>query len=121
MVAEDESAIICDFLEYYHISDYKSLPLQTAATAACGLPAESRTVKRISGRQYTSSELLQIMLIDEIRTLQYIFVKAHSGKKRVTPPSSLMDKLLKRETPSEVEAFDTPEAFKAAWNKTVSR
>ena len=121
MVAEDEGAIICDFLQYYHVIDYKELPLQKAAIAACGLPAESRTMKKILGRQYTSSELLQIMLIDEIRTLQYIYVKSRAGKKKVVRPSSLMDKLLKRESKSDITGYDTPEAFEAARKRILSR
>ena len=122
MVAEHEDAIICDFSQYYHVFDIRSLPLRQAAVLACGLPAESRTMKNITGRKYSSNELLQIMLIDEIRDLQYLYVKSHAGKKKNIPrPKSLMNRLLGKELSTDVESYDSAEAYEAARKRIISR
>ena len=42
MIETDESALICDFAETYHIYDYRALPVSYAATLAYGLRCDSR-------------------------------------------------------------------------------
>lgn len=42
MIETDESALICDFAETYHIYDYRALPVSYAATLAYGLRNDSR-------------------------------------------------------------------------------
>lgn len=42
MIETDESALICDFAETYHIYDYRALPVSYAATLAYGLRGDSR-------------------------------------------------------------------------------
>ena len=42
MIETDESALICDFAETYHIYDYRALPVPDAATLAYGLRGDSR-------------------------------------------------------------------------------
>ena len=42
MIETDESALICDFAETYHIYDYSALPVSYAATLAYGLRSDSR-------------------------------------------------------------------------------
>ena len=42
MIETDESALICDFAETYHIYDYRALPVHYAATLAYGLRCDSR-------------------------------------------------------------------------------
>ena len=42
MIETDESALICDFAETYHIYDYRALPVSYAATLAYGLRSDSR-------------------------------------------------------------------------------
>ena len=70
MVVEHKDAIICDFLQYYHVLDYRSLPLQQAAILAFGLPPESRTMTSITGMKYSHSELLQIRCVFVARSLK---------------------------------------------------
>lgn len=119
MVVSDEDAVICDFLQYYQIMDYRSLPLQRAAILACGLPEDSRTMRSISGRKCTNTELYLMALIDSIRSLQYLYTKVHS-KGHVAQPKSLIDIVLGKEDSSSVQGFDSPEAFEAARNRIIN-
>lgn len=120
MVVTDEDAVICDFLQYYQVMDYRALPLGKAAILACGLPADSRIMKALAGSKYTNSEIYQMMITDELRFISYMYRKIHFTGKH-TPPERLIERLVtgKRTGDSDTEVFDTPEAFEAARNKII--
>ena len=42
MIAADEDALQCDFMETYGVLDYRTLPLHAAARLAVGLRRNSR-------------------------------------------------------------------------------
>lgn len=119
MVADDEDAVICDFLQYYNILDYKSLSVKRAAILACGLPEESRTIKKLAGRTYTSHELYTIAILDVLRSIQYSYVKVHS-KGHVQPPVPILDSITKKENPTDTQAFDSPDDFERAKTQIIN-
>lgn len=51
MILTDEDALICDLAETYHVLDYRSLPLLTAATLASGLRSDARIFEAIRRKE----------------------------------------------------------------------
>ena len=58
MISLDESALICDFAETYHILDYRALPLKLAAVLACGLRDDSRIKMKLAGMKLNPETML---------------------------------------------------------------
>ena len=53
LIASDEGKdkLICDFAQYYHVLDWRSLPVRLAATLAAGLPPDSRCMMHLAGQK----------------------------------------------------------------------
>ena len=114
MVALDEDALICDLWETYQVTNWRALPLQTAAVLAFGLSAgDSRIKKAISkAPAYDLSDILLGVIADGVRTLAWMNTKdAQHGRNR---PASITSKMTEVEKPKEFKTFDTAEAFEAA-------
>ena len=122
MVAEDEPAVICDFLQYYHVMDYRSLSVQRAAILACGLPEQSRIAKHLRGDRPDPEKLYKYAVLDTLKNINWAIYQAHS-REEIERPESLVEKLLNKnkegnsqEGHQEVKGFSTPEEFNKAWN-----
>ena len=112
MIACDESALICDFAETYHIYDYRALPLSTAAVLASGLREDSRIRMKMAGCTVALDLLLSAAILDRLTWLVWAnSTDSQDGSKR---PESILAKLTGRKTPSEYRVFDSPEDFEAA-------
>ena len=91
MIAEYEDEYICDMAQYYHIYDYESLPIDTVITLSAGLPLESRTMRKISKQNATTTELLLAMICDDLNAYLWSMTKdAKYGKNR---PKSIVEEL----------------------------
>ena len=110
LIASDEDALICDFAQYYHVLDWRSLPLRLAATLAAGLPEDSRSMMKASGKTvplhielqaYTADRLTQILwgLSNDTRTVPSVLADLHG---------------LSADSDTDVQSYDSPEEFEAA-------
>jgi len=102
-------ALICDFAEYYHLYSFDSVPLETAAILACGLPADSRTIRKLSGQKFSTDMILKIRLVDAVQSFEHAFVSVHS-KKKVPKPQSLM-KMLTKQDDKDIRSFRSAAEF----------
>lgn len=107
MIQVDETALICDFAETYHVHDWKRLPLQTAAAFAAGLRSDSRIMMRLNGQRATLTETLLAATVDNLRLLVWTKTKdaAHG---RGQPPSIAA---ILTGGASDVMGFDSGEEF----------
>lgn len=107
MINVDEEALICDFAETYRIYDYKSLPLRTVGTFACGLRHDSRIGMRISDSKLTTDQTLLALVADNTRAIAWL--NSSDGAKGINRPKSLVEALMgeKKTTESVIETFDT--------------
>lgn len=113
MVATDETALICDFAETYHILDYKGLPLRLAAALASGLRDGSRIKMAMSGATVGSDTALLAAAVDRLSLL--VWSKTKDAEKGRNKPKSMLAMLLKDDRPKDdLEKFDTAEEFEAA-------
>lgn len=104
MIKQDEDALICDFAEYYHIYDYKALPLDYAAVLFFGLRANSRCKIVLSGDNYGLDTHMSALMVDALNTL--VWFQSRDGQKGLNRPKSLVE-LLK----GDVEKSHNKEKF----------
>lgn len=102
MINLDEDALVCDLAETYKIYDYRSLPVQLAATLSVGLREDSRIRMKAADVPARMDTLLLALVADRIALLLY--------DKKDRPPSILEELIGK---PKGTRGFDTPEAFHA--------
>lgn len=113
MVAIDEDALVCDLWETYQVTDWRALPLQTAAVLAFGLSGDSRIKKAISkAPAYDLSDILLAVIADGVKLLAWM--QTRDGQKGRNRPASITSKMTEVEKPKEFKTFDTAEAFEAA-------
>ncbi|MBR2211921.1 MAG: hypothetical protein IJ896_10805 [Fibrobacter sp.] len=118
MVATDETALICDFAETYHILDYKGLPLRLAAALASGLRDGSRIKMAMSGATIGSDTALLAAAVDRLSLL--VWSKTKDAEKNRNKPKSMLAMLLKDDRPKDdLEKFDTAEEFEAARKRII--
>lgn len=117
MVKFDENALICDFVEYYHIYDYRSLPLFLVATLAAGLRDDSRIKQHARGEYQSQNTLLLAVIADKLSNL--IWGLSEDGARGINPPASIFNALTGRnnadnDDDDDVMVFDSVEDFEAA-------
>lgn len=119
MAATDESALICDFAETYHILDYRALPLRLAAVLASGLRENSRIKMIMTGTKVDKDTALLAAAVDRLSMLVWAKTKdAPKGKNR---PKSILAMLTKEEKkkPDDLVAFESAEDFEAARKRII--
>lgn len=104
MIRTDEDALICDFAEYYHILDYRSLPLDMAATLAVGLRADSRIMLKLSKQKIELKTLLIAGIFDKLAFIAW--TKTTDAEHNRNRPEPVVAKLLEEEKENEVIAFE---------------
>ncbi len=108
----DEDALLCDFAQYYHVYDLRTLPVTTAASLAQGLPEESRIVRRMSGARAGLDSLLLAAVADRLAHL--IWMLSEDGRLGQNRPQSVLEVLVGRPE-QETDGYADAEDFTAAW------
>ena len=117
MVATDETALICDFAERYHVLDWRSLPVFTAAALAVGLEADSRIVRKICGAPAPLQTILLAVIADMTHVLAWQNTEdARTGK---NAPQSILRALLGKGRKDGAEGFDSVDDF-LAWHASMT-
>ena len=106
----DEAALYCDFVETYHIMDYKSLPASRAAILASGLRDDSRIKMKMRKDKLDPKEMLLASLFDAVMQLAYALCGMDEE------PPSILDELNGIPQKNEkkirgVQTFSTPDEF----------
>lgn len=103
---------MCDFAEVYHLYDYKALPLRTAAALCAGLGADSRIMRKLTGSSTDPKTTLLAIIADRLGLL--IWQNTADGQHGRNRPKSIYAALTGQEPDTNVQGYDTPEAFEAA-------
>lgn len=117
MIAVDRDAWICDLVETYGIFDYRALPAGLLATLSVGLRDDSRIKMKMNGMETTTDTMLQMIATDCLRML--VWMNSEDGAKNINRPKSLVAELLKTPTATDLEAFDSGEAFEVRRNNII--
>lgn len=108
-----ESELICDFAEYYHILDYKSIEPGLAGVLLQGLRPESRTKMKINNQEITLDQTLLGIICDGISNLVWMKVGAKKSKR----PKSILKLLINKNEPKKFKGFDSSEDFENSWKR----
>lgn len=119
MIATDESALICDFAETYHIYDYKSLPLSRVAIFAVGLRENSRIRMKMNDMKYPLETMLMASAVDRLSNM--VWMQTKDGVNGINRPKSILSSLLKEEVANDIESFSTPEDFEKRRNEILMK
>lgn len=92
MIRINEDALICDMMETYHITDYRSLPASLAGKLASGLRENSRIKMEMSGLSCGLDILLLSIIADRLTTL--VWFKTKDGQKGADRPESIYESLI---------------------------
>lgn len=103
-------ALVCDLAQTYHIYDYRSMPARYVAILACGLGEQSRTMRILSGNQYTFEQIMMASILDAVRML--VWMQSEDGARGSNRPQSVVSQLLGEE--DDIEGFSSAEDFEAA-------
>ena len=111
MISTDESALICDLAETYHIFDYRSLPLQTVATLSVGLRDNSRIKMALANTKYPFDTMILASILDNLNMRSWGM--STDGQKGINKPESLVKRLLgiEEENDSDIMSFESGSAF----------
>lgn len=119
MIATDESALMCDLAETYHIYDYRSLPLQRVAIFSAGLREDSRIKMKMSGVKSSMQTMLLGFIVDRLSLL--VWMQTKSGANGINRPKSILGQLLGEETDTDIESFNNPEDFERRRLEIISK
>lgn len=121
MIKTDESALICDLAETYHIYDYRSLPLKTVATFSVGLRENSRIKMAMANIKYSFDTMLLASILDNLNVRTWAMSK--DGQNGVNKPKSIVDRLLGVEEADNNDAmtFDSGQAFEEMRRKLLEK
>lgn len=109
IIKTDEDLLVCDFAEYYHIYDYRSLPLHTVAALCVGLRDNSRVKVKVSGLNMEPDTYLLSAIYDKLSILTWMQTKdGHAGK---NPPKLILSKEKEND---EIISFSCAEEFEKA-------
>lgn len=116
MIAVDEAALRCDFLETYHVMDYRALPARQAALFACGLGPRSRIRQKLSGSPVPLDTALLALIADAVQIL--VWQRSEDGVNNRNRPKSILRALTGDEAGTGSVGFDSPEDFEA-WRRQM--
>ena len=122
IIKENEDDLVCDLMQYYHISNWRSYSPFFISTLTFGLPEESRIMKTLSGMKYSIDRMLIAVIADKLSLLWW--AKTVDGQKNQNRPKSFVDILIgnvKKEESKDIITFNTPEEFEAYRAELVER
>lgn len=115
MIRLDEDALICDFAETYHILDYRSLPLRTAATLSAGFRDNARIKLKAAGMTVPLDSILLAAISDRIDAIRYgLSSEADRKQKPVSLVESLTGEKAEKRNANGAMSFASVDDFKKA-------
>ncbi len=117
----DEDALICDFVETYHIFDISALPARLAAKLAIGLKESSRIKTKVSGLKVAPDTFLLASIFDVLNVI--LWTKTEDGQNNRNHPKAISnDMSITKETErigDESITFDSSEEYEAARKRLI--
>ncbi len=118
MLEIDESALICDLAETYHIYNYRDYDADYIAILATGLGPNSRILKKITGVDVDTTDLLLARIFDQLNML--IWMNTEDGQNNKNQPDSLADMIIGNNNDDKnIIAFDTVEQYEIERQKIL--
>lgn len=103
--------LICDLAEYYHVYDYRSLPVKLVVTFFIGLRAESRIRQVNKTVKVDDSKWLLMLIVDNLTILNYKLSGKKVDSEKLLTNSMLNEAEKKEEDKEKPMVFDSPDDF----------
>lgn len=118
---QDRDSLTCDFAEYYHLTDWEGLPVQTLAALASGLPPYARSKQTITGQKVSDETLLLALLADRVGMIAWMMTE--DGARGRNRPESLFQLLSgqKQDEEPEFTVYQSGDEFEAARQEILRR
>lgn len=101
--------MICDLAEYYHVYNYRELPVDLLATLITGLRADSRTVIKLSGEKMPQDITLLAAIVDRLSIL--VWAKSKDAAKGKNKPKLILEEINKPKKQKDIVAFNDGKDF----------
>lgn len=124
MIATDEDALFADFVETYHVTDWRAFPVKQAAALAFHLPPDSRIKRKMAGRTWSMDTMLLAAIADRLGTLIWMF--SEDGAKGRNRPDSIV-RMLSGDTAdkpaggSSLQTFASGDDFRRRWDELTQQ
>ena len=115
MLGKCKDEMICDLAEYYHICNYRAIPVGLLATLVDGLREDSRVKSKLAGLPIPMSLFFLIAIYDRVAWLQWS--KTADAENGRGCPESVVAKLLNAKQEKQYEVFASGEDFKKRWKE----
>ena len=119
LLNEYEDEIICDLAETYGVLDYRKVSPRVLIKLIVGLREDSRLVFKVTGRNYSISQLLQAYTVDRLSVL--CWQKTKDGAKGKNKPKLLSDVMLKVKEETDIQAYDSAAEFERHRKEILER
>jgi hypothetical protein len=113
----DEDLLVCDFAEFYHLFNYRELPLKYAAALYVGLPEKARIKMKLSGAKIDTQTALLAIIADRLGLL--VWQNSTDGRKGTNKPKSIFEAMTTEET-TTLRRYENGEEFRKAWENALS-
>lgn len=111
MIALDESSLICDLAETYHVFNYRKYPVDFIATLANGLRDDSRIKMKARGVEHTLETVILAGMYDNIAKL--LWIQTEDGRKGINMPESIVG-ILTGQDVKETTSYSSAEEYERA-------
>lgn len=118
MLSDGEDDLVCDFAQFYHVLDWRGLPLRLVATLAFGLPDESRVKRRGSKILAGTNTILLAKITDLLQT--WVWWHTQDGSNGFNKPASILEAFIDN-SDSRPVSFETGAEFDAYYEEMSRR
>lgn len=107
MVKNYPDELECDMAQYYGIHDYKNFKLGHISILACGLPEQSRIVKKLLDKPYGTDTYLLAHIVDRLSLIWWS--KTKDAEDDINRPEMMINLLNHISEPKEYESMTIEE------------
>lgn len=107
MVQNYPNELECDMAQFYGIHDYRNFKLGHISILACGLPEQSRIVKKVTDKPYETDTYLLAHIVDRLSLIWWS--KTEDAMENMNRPKMMINVLNQVSEPNEYESMTIDE------------
>lgn len=103
MVRNYPDELECDMAQFYGIHDYKNFKLSHISVLACGLPEQSRIIKKLTDKPYETDTYLLAHIVDRLSLIWWS--KTTDAQENINRPKMMINMLNNVSEPTVYESM----------------
>lgn len=113
--------LICDLAEYYHVYDYRSLPVKLVVTFFVGLRGDSRIRTVNKTVKVNETKWLLMLIVDNLTILNYKLSGKTVDTKELLTGLMLNEAEKKEKVKVKTKVFESSDDFMNAWKEATQK